>query len=43
MQGQQEARERGKALATVPLDPACLAAEGQTAIGNGYTAPEENE
>ena len=35
--------ERGKALASVPLDPACLAAEGEAAIGNGYTAPEEDE
>jgi len=35
--------ERGKALATVPLDPACLAAEGESRIGNGYTAPEEEQ
>jgi hypothetical protein len=33
--------ERGKALAKVALDPACLGAEGAEPIGDGYLTPDE--
>jgi hypothetical protein len=32
--------ERGKPLAKVRLDPACVGAEGQKVVGNGYAAPD---
>ncbi len=32
--------ERGKPLAKVPLDPACVGAEGRERIGDGYAAPD---
>jgi hypothetical protein len=32
--------ERGTPLAKVRLDPSCVGAEGQKAVGNGYAAPD---
>lgn len=32
--------ERGKPLAKARLDPACVGAEGQKVVGNGYAAPD---
>jgi hypothetical protein len=32
--------ERGKPLATVRLDAACVGAQGQKVVGNGYAAPD---
>jgi hypothetical protein len=33
--------ERGKPLAKVPLDPACVGAEGAERLGDGYLAPRD--